>query len=70
MALISYETTFTLHIGSPQNNEYMKVTIGVKDIDTSLDVAEQIQASHLALHETMQWADAQMLTKVNEALSK
>lgn len=70
MPLISYETTFTLHIGSPQNNEYLKVSVGVKDIDPSLDVAEQIQACHMALHETMQWADAQILAKVNEALSK
>ena len=70
MPLISYSTSFTLHIGAIASNEYMKVTLEVKDIDTSLDVAEQIQQCHAALHETMTWLDAQALAKIEEALGK
>lgn len=69
MAKISYTIGFTLNI-NPQNNEYMRMTVEIADIDTEADVIEQLKACHDTLHKTMQWADGQVLTKIEEETKK
>lgn len=68
--LVSLSVGFTLHIGDPGNNEYYKMNVEVKDIDTSLDVDEQIQQAHVGFHKLAAWAEEQIGNKMKEAMQK
>lgn len=70
MALVGYSAGMTMHIGEPSANEYIKMTVEVKDIDTDLDFNEQIQKVHATVVQLMQWGDEVLGTKMLAALEK
>lgn len=70
MAKISYSAGMTVHIGAPQNNEYIKLNIEVSEVDTDVNFDDQIQQIHETAHKVMQWADQQLADKMMEALGK
>lgn len=63
MPKVSYTVGFTLNI-NPAKNEYMRATVELHDIDTEVDVVEQLRACHTTLHSVMQWADEQLINKI------
>ena len=69
MAKVSYLVGFTLNI-NPAKNEYMRATVELHDIDTGVDVVEQLRACHTTLHSVMQWADEQLINKIEEETKK
>jgi len=70
MPFISYSAGLTMHIGSPSNNEYVKLTLEVKDIDTEVDFNTQLEKVHLTAHQLMNWTDEVLAGKMEEALAK
>lgn len=70
MPKISYSIGFTLHLGNPQNNEYIKMNVEVSDIDLEADVDTQIQLAHEGFHKLAEWGEEQINLKLDEALGK
>ena len=48
MPLITVHAGITIHIGRPQDNEYFKLDVEFKDIDTENDLKTQFNSCHKA----------------------
>lgn len=49
MAKVTIHAGFTLHVGNPAVNEYGRVDVEIKDIDTELPLEDQMAKAELAL---------------------
>ena len=70
MARVSVEVGVTLHIGNPSNNEYLKVSAGIHDIDTELDLRDQLEIAHDYLNGTWALVSERIEQRIKEEMDR
>lgn len=68
MAKVGVEIGMTMHIGRPENNEYLKFTVRVDEIDTERPVPAQLEETRNALNELIPFVEAGLEKKIKEAM--
>lgn len=69
MAKIEVNVTVTIHIGNPTNNEYLKCSVGISEIDTEQPIPAQLQKVTEAFPLVMAEVDKQIGVKIQEAIA-
>ena len=54
MAKVGISIGVTMHIGAPANNEYLKYTITIDEVDTEIPLEGQLQS----IRDTLNWVNA------------
>jgi len=70
MPKVSYSAGMTMHVGQPGNNEYIKLTLSVDDVDTEIPFEDQIEKIHVTSHQLMQWMEENLAEKMMEQIKQ
>ena len=68
MAKVSLKLGFTFRVGELSTNQYGRVDLAVDQIDTDLDVSEQLKAVHETTDVMWNYVKSEVDTRLDEVL--
>lgn len=70
MAKVGVELGVTMHIGRPDNNEYLKFTVKVDDVDTEKELGPQLEETKAVLNNLIGFVETGLEKKITEELKR
>lgn len=70
MPLVTVGLGVTVKFGDPFGNNYFKTNVEIRDLDTELDIEEQLTAASKVINTTLNYMHAKIDKELDERINK